>query len=144
MWLLDAMLKRLLKAPEGAFRTHLEHERASSKVRLSEDQLFWVATLALVSLTLTAVTRFMQLSKFASMDIEEIRTYHWVTPWLTLFATLLFMYVAWQKGVRYWLVYATSALSLVPVVVHIGLLVGLIQVEDIAAFNVGPNWWRGT
>lgn len=129
--------------PKHAFHKHVEHERASAASKVEKDKLFLLATLALVSVALSALTRVMTLAKYATLTPDGLATYHPTTPWFTIVATLLFMYVAWEKGVRYWLVYATSVLTLVPNVALVLLFAGVLEPSDLRMFDWGPSWWKG-
>ena len=135
---------------EGLFRpvrVHVDRERdevrRSSKRKLTEDQVNFILVAGIGSIVLLTLVRVMSFSKYATLQPEDFVTYHATAPWFTLIGSILFMAASWLKGIRYWLIYATSGLAIVSSVVLIGLIQGWIHPHDLRAFDFGPSWWRG-
>ena len=137
------MLERLEKDVRRVFERQVEHERNSAAHRLSKEEAQRLAVFAFTSIILLLMTRLMMLAKYGSITREDLATYHPGASWLAGLGTLLFVYVAWHKGIRYWLVYVTSLIHLFGPIVHLMLHYGALDPEDLHVFNTGPDWWRG-
>lgn len=122
-----------------------DEKRAAMKANptLTHEQAHWVAVAGLVALVVQAVAHIMPLAKVGTLTRADLVTYHQFIPWLSLIGNSLLIWTAHLKGVRYWLVYALSGLTISVNLVWLALFNGQLEPEQLSWLSHGPSWWVG-
>ena len=130
-------------------RTIFEAKTGRIKIKLSKQDALVIAIMAVTSAIIIAFTKIMIFMRWSTFpDNSFFSSWHPITPWLYIFAALLYVFVVWSKGIRYWLVYFPIIFSIVYCVVEICMIEAWLPPQALKSFfdwlGPLPEWLTGS
>jgi len=131
------------------FFKEVDHTKQDAKQPLNKEQLIVITIFAIISAFLTVWAKVMIFMRWSTFESNAIfYSWHPVTPIIAVFASSLFIYCLWAKGIKYWLAYFPAFFSIFYYVIEFSMIHALLHPSALKMLfgplsEHLPNWLTG-